>query len=835
MQNIYDFLEELCQKYAENIFWDNKITYREAFNLIKARAAFLQQEGYQKGDIIAVLAANSADWCISFLANTIAGCASLNLDTNLPLETLKTMISQVNTKAVFISDEFKDLKIADCKIYDITEHTAIDNAKNYQKPLLNENDLAILLYTSGTTGDPKIVQLTHANFFKTSRDACQHMKLTTYAFLNLLPLYHVYGLMANLGGAMAAGCSFVFQPSLKGPDILKSLKENKIEVIPGVPQLWEIFLDNIISKVKNTSTLKYGLFMFFLNNGHILKAIGLKKVVAKIFKPVHDVFGGNIRFFISGGASLKKQYLKFYNNMGFKIIEGYGLTETTGPACLTTLDQVIPGSVGKPVPGNEITIKNINDDGIGEIWMRGNAVFIGYYKNPEKTAEVFDNEGWFNTGDLGYLDKDNNLYITGRAKNVIVLDSGKNVYPEELEAYYQTSPLIKEIAVFGRKINDTEKVYAVIVPETPNASCFTEIKKELAEMNQKLPSYKIVSEFALSLEPLPRTSTKKFIIREIISLLEKKSFITGEEKNNIPQKEVSATNDKEKAIIETLQKLLNRNKFYEYQTLQDLDLDSLKTIDLIVKIEESLKITINSDAFTSLPNIKTIIEYLLSCPQNNGELENDLLAGKIKTRTVIIFNPLVELFILLGKFISNHFWQLKITNRDKLVLNNNIIVANHQSYLDIIWILASLSYAERKHIFMIGKKELSFLRFIFPGLRTIFIEKKGNVMGTLKAGADVLRLGKSLLIFPEGTRTMDGRLSGFKTGAAYLAFKLQKEILPLVIKGAYQIYPRQKRLPTFKTKYTGEIIVLDKVNPKKYNSVEDLNNGIYNMINQQLK
>ncbi len=192
----------------------------------------------------------------------------------------------------------------------------------------------------------------------------------------------------------------------------------------------ELFFTGLTAKI-GVGTTKYRIFIFFVNHAPLLKALGLGFLVRKIFDPVHAAFGRSHRFFISGGAPLKREYFTYYRNMGFRFIEGYGLSETTGPIAIPYYKNSMAGSVGCPIPGNEVKIRNINEDGIGEIWFRGDAVMKGYYSNEAANRESFDDWGFFNTGDLGRLDRKGNIYVTGRMKNVIVLDSGKKAYPEE--------------------------------------------------------------------------------------------------------------------------------------------------------------------------------------------------------------------------------------------------------------------------------------------------------------------------------------------------------------------------------------------------------------------
>lgn len=832
IKNLYIFYKHYCQKYSNNmLFTELNLTYAKVLPKVLAKAAFLQKAGYKKGDVIAILASNSPEWLMTFMAITSIGAISLNLDTNLKPELYQQMLDHVNTKAVFVSPEFKT-DFANQKTHPISFDKEIEDAKSFKEPEVQEDDLANLLFTSGTTGKPKVVALTQANWYKTAISGVKHLRLTEdLVVLCILPLYHVYGLIGNFMGEFAAGCSLIFQPSLKGPDILKSLADHPISMFPVVPQLLELFLDGILNKAKAQSNLKYNLLNFFLKNTQVFNSLGLGFLPKVIFKPIHKAFGPSLDYFICGGAPLKEGIYTAYKNMGFTVVNGYGLTETSGPVAGTNPLKTKPCSIGRPLEGNEIKIKNINDDGIGEIWIRGVSVMPGYYNNPEANNEAFDSDGWFNSGDLGYLDKEGDIILTGRLKNVIVLDSGKNVYPEELEAYYIQSPLIQDLAVFSRNINKKDIVYAVIVPANKNKNSYTEIKAELQRLNEGQPSYKIINQFAISFDPLPKTSTKKTIIREVVALLEKGAYQTDENKSAATQKLILASTPEEEEILNVVLAKLGQEHLYELQTLADLNIDSLKFIDFVVHLEEKLGIAIDSQKLAKTGNMKEMIAFLTNCSKKTGDsINQQIFKSKITTRTFFMLNPLLETFLLFVKFISKVCWKLKVINKELLTINNNIICANHQSYLDIMWLLTIIPYRSRKNICMIGKKQLSFFKYLFPGIPMLFVEREGNFLPTLKASSDLLRQGKSLIIFPEGTRTMDGYVGEFKTGAAYLAKNLNKTIIPITIKGGYEIYPRQKRLPNFIGKFQGRIFINQHIDPNRYKSVDELNLAIQETI-----
>jgi long-chain acyl-CoA synthetase len=835
MSNLYGFYKTTCDKYSDKILFDNKIKYGEALKLAEQRAAFLQSEGYKKGDVIAILAISNAEWVITYMAINCMGGIVLPLDVNLTKESFTAMMKRVKAKGVFISSEYKGV-IKGIKNYSVSIDKSMEKKKKFKAPKLSENDTATYIFTSGTTGTPKIVTLTHKNIYSTAESAAErsHMSVDDI-FLCILPLYHVYALIACFAGPFAHGASFVYLTSLKGPDIMKSLAENPITVFPAAPLLWEMFMDAILNKVKNESDFKYNLFKFFLNNGVFMRKIGLSFLVDKIFDPIHAIFGRNHRFFVSGGAPLKDKYRKYYKSMGFKVLEGYGLTETTGPVTLPDPDNNFIGSVGPTVPGNEAKIKNINDEGIGEVWLRGVSVMPGYFGNEEANREVFDSEGFFNTGDLGRMDKHGNIYLTGRVKNVIVLSSGKNLYPEELESFYKQSEAIEEIAVFARNVQGSDKVYAVIVPANKTEKSYGIVKDEINRLNKGLPSYKTVNDFAISFDKLPVNSARKIVYRDIIKLLEKGLFMESDTDNAVLQTVLTGTNPAETEIINILKKKLKTEKIYARQSLADYGIDSLGLVDLIVHLEESLHITIDGERIKKIQTMDEMLNYISSLERSGGEnIADRIFRSEITEKKLFMFNPILYFWIGLIKVVFRFVWKVKIINKEKLIIDNNIIMANHTSYFDIPMLVHAFTINNIKNTYAIGKVEVSSVKYIFPGMPVIWANYEKNTNEVFKKSSDLLRQDKSIMIFPEGTRTHDGAMHEFKHGAAYLAKNSSRLIIPVTINGGYDIWPPAKKFPGLLWKAKGSIVVHDKIDPADFKTVESLNAAIEKVIRSGL-
>jgi long-chain acyl-CoA synthetase len=822
MNSLYDFYESSCNRYTEKLLFSTGMTYGDAMKLIEARGAFLQKNGITKGDVVALLSHNSIEFCITFMAITAVGAVVLPLDPNLDRTKYQGMLKQVNCSNVFTTPEFKGC-FKRVKIFSTSLTDNLEKKIKFKKVNIRENDVSSMFYTSGTTGEPKIVQLTHANIFKTAHANAGFCRTTPDdMILCILPLFHAYALIAAFMGPIAHGSSICIQPSLKGPDIMKSLSENPITMFPAVPLMWEMIMDGIISKAKLTSKVKYRIFRFFLNYGGIFRKTGLSFLPDKIFARIHKAFGLKMRIMISGGAPLKKIYAQYYSNMGFKLVEGYGLSESTGPITVSSDGKNIIGSIGKPLKGNSVKLADVNSEGVGEICLKGDAVMPGYYNNEKLNSEVFDSEGFFHSGDLGRLDKNGNIFITGRSKNVVVLPSGKNVYPEELEGYYKESELISEIAVFEVNDRDEESVFAVIVPAVKNESSYVNIKAELERMNSGLPSYKKVNNFAVSFDPLPVNSTRKILYDKVRDGLKKGIYIKNENDRAVLQNELIAQNPEEEHIVSILKKRFKRQNIFARETFADMGIDSLALVDLTVFLEEKLSVSIDSERMKQVQTMDELLPYLAALEKNSGgSISHRIFKGEITEKPYPFFNPLLKFFILIFKITSSMAWKFNVINPEKLDLDGTIISANHTSFIDIIWVSIAIPAKSRKMVYVTGNKRFSFLKIIFPMIPVIWTDES-NTIEVLKKSADILRQGRSLVIFPEGGRSADGRMVEFKTGAAYLAKNLSRKIIPLSINGAFDIWPKQKSLPEFSGGLKGSITVGDPINPDDFKNAESL-------------
>ncbi len=523
IRNIYEMLQDVCSKNKDRLFFVRQNeTYSDLLKKVKQRAVLLVKKfGIKKDDTVAILSGNTPEFIKSYFSITALGAKVLMLDTGLSANEHLNMMQITNCKLVLAQKEY--FISGGPEVFDIESDDDTDE-KEFSAADAVREDIAMLSFTSGSTGKPKVVGLTHDNILSLGQGALFYKQVIHpgYTFYGFLPLYHIYGVVINIIAPLVLEGKLLLQPVLNPREFLKDFQQYHPEVIPAVPRIWEAFYKKIVEAAKEKHVYTIMRIVIYLRR--ILRTIGLGWVVQKVTKPVHDLFGGNTKVLVSAGATLKPSIRNFFESLDFVVGDCYGLTETTGPANFNFAFRMSDGSMhyAGPLPGNEIEIHNPDKHGVGEIWVRGNLVMPGYVDNDEANLNAFEN-GWFKTGDLGKLDKYGRLVVKGRKKQVIVLDSGKNVYPDELEDLYLQNEDILSAAVFEYVIKG--KIVPFGVFQVKPGTSLAKVAMLIKASNLKIAPYKWVKHFAITEEELPQTSAKKikhFAVRE---MLEKGEFL----------------------------------------------------------------------------------------------------------------------------------------------------------------------------------------------------------------------------------------------------------------------------------------------------------------------
>ena len=504
------------------------MTYSEALTKIVRTAGYLRSLGVDKGDKVAVCGANSPEWAVAYLGVLFTGAVVVPIDYQLKNEDIQNLLKASESRALFMDEEkldfFEKNSGKRVKVMSLAKDKGsyiFDLSANGDFPITpaGEKDLAAILFTSGTTGIPKGVMLTHQNFVADCFLAQANLSVyATDTFYALLPLHHSYCMLAVFIESISTGAEVVFGKRLAVKQILHDLKAARVTMFLGVPLLFNKVLAGIMRGIREKGKLVTGILQILMWKSGIIKKVFRINPGKKLFHTVLDKASlASVRICISGGGPLAPSVFRKYNQLGIDFVQGYGLTETSPILTLNPIEHYKETSVGKVIPGADIRIIDPDERGAGEIVVKGPMVMQGYYNMPKETAEVFTEDGYFKTGDIGYLDKENYLYLTGRAKNLIVTGGGKNVYPEEIENFFQLYDEIGQILVRGY-ISDpetkSEEIEALIFPNpdlipVPNGGTEERLKAIVDEVNKTLLPYQRIKRVIMIREAMEMTTTKK--------------------------------------------------------------------------------------------------------------------------------------------------------------------------------------------------------------------------------------------------------------------------------------------------------------------------------------
>lgn len=522
IKNIYEMLYKACTENSARIFFVRQgETYKDLLTAVKKRAVLLAKKfNIKKGDVVAILSGNTPDFIKSYFAIVSQGAKALMLDTGLSSSEHLNMMKYTDCKLALAQKAY--FIDGGPQMFDIETLDSVDE-NDFIATDVHLNDLAMLSFTSGSTGNPKVVGLTHSNIVSLGEGSKFYNPVIHpgYMFYGFLPLYHIYGVVINIISPISLGCSLLLQPVLNPKEFIKDFQKYKPEVIPAVPRVWEGFYKKIIDGLKQKRV--YWLVCTVVGLRSFFNFIGLGALVKKVTQPIHNIFGGRVKVLVSAGATLKPRVRKFFEKIGFVVGDCYGLTETTGPAYFNFQFKLPNGKTyyAGPLPDNEIKIHNPDKEGVGEVWVRGSLVMPCYIGNNEANVESFE-DGWFKTGDLGKFDNKKRLIIKGRKKQVIVLENGKNIYPDELEDLYLQNDEILAAAILERVING--KIVAYGVFQVKSGTSVSKVSLLLKASNLMIAPYKWVTHFAITEEELPMTSAKKIKHHEISAMLDRGEF-----------------------------------------------------------------------------------------------------------------------------------------------------------------------------------------------------------------------------------------------------------------------------------------------------------------------
>jgi len=481
------------------------LTYQALQERVHMFAGYLQQRQITKGERLMIWSASRADWLIAYFGALLVGMVVVPLDVNTKEDFLERIAETTEAKfLVTTQQQYNGLKQPPVPFIDL-DALPQGPLDSEQLPTINENDLAELVFTSGTTGQPKGVMLSHRNIASNAMAAVQVVDIrSSDRALSILPLSHMFEMTIEIA-LIHAGASIVYARTLVPDTLLKLFSSQRVTCMVLVPQALQLFLNSVEREVRRQHKEKQ---WELLHRSAARLPFGMRRYV---FGIVHKRFGGHFRFFVSGGAYLPPRLGQRWEEMGFRVIQGYGATECAPVISANPFHDHNLESVGKPLPHVDV---HIADD--QEILVHGPNVALGYWKNPEATTASFK-DGWYHTGDLGYLDTRKHLYLKGRKKNLIVLANGMNVYPEDVENVLQSDEAIRDAVVFGlMKQGQGPEVHAVLLLNDPGKA-----KTAVQQANKQLASHQQVRGFTVWPEQdFPRTHTLKVKRQDVLNKLQ---------------------------------------------------------------------------------------------------------------------------------------------------------------------------------------------------------------------------------------------------------------------------------------------------------------------------
>lgn len=816
------------------IFNDVDYSYKDLLVSAKYLGEMLNIE---KDDRVVIFSENRPEFIFAFFGVWEKEGISVNIDGGYTSDQVAYVLKDSEPKYMFTSSanleaalEAKEISGSNVEIINFDTVAVPESYKPEISGISTPEDekVIVILYTSGTTGEPKGVMLTFKNIMSNMK-AVEELKIVQPEdkILSMLPFHHILPLCTNILLPLYLGSLVVILKELSSDSIKGAMGKYKISVVIGVPRLWEMFHKGIMGKIK-ASKLIFTLFK-------ICEKLQNPAISKKVFKKIHEAFGGHMKLLASGGAKLDAEIMRDFTTMGFLMLEGYGLTETSPLISFNRPEAVKAGTVGFPIPGVEV---KIGED--GEILAKGPNIMKGYYKKPEATKEVIEEDGWFHTGDLGFFDG-KHLTITGRKKEMIVLSNGKNINPGDIETeLMKGSELIKEVAVVEHK----NHLLALICPDFDLAKTkgIVNIKEELKwqiidRYNITAPKYRKILETKIISTELPKTRLGKLQRFKLQSLIVEDIENEIEKEKKTIESDYVKTEEYEK-LVKYIEKLHDDVEVTSESHLEiDLGMDSLDNVELISYIESTFGVEISEEELAHHKLMKELADLI---KEKGGSFkEGDINWKKIFDSPV---NYPMPKSVNFGKFLGTLFFKpffstyIKLSKKgmDKVPNAPVIFVGNHQSMLDAFAFSQLLDSKSIEKTYYLGISihfQSKLKQWMASHSNIITVDMNKNIKESLKVSASVLKNNNNIVIFPEGARTRDGELQEFKKSFAILAKELNISVVPFVVKGAYELMPFGKSSPTSGKM---EVEILDPISPENY-SVEELVKEVKNQIENKLK
>jgi long-chain acyl-CoA synthetase len=771
-------------------------TYARIAEEANRLARELEARGIAKGDAVLLCGENSAEWIIVFLACLLRGVVIVPIDHASPMEFACRVAQEVGAKLIFRSRALKECPtVPSIELESLTTLTARHESSLYASPPLSRKDTLEIIFTSGTTAEPRGVVITHgnvlANILPLRREIQKYLRYEKLVhpirFLNLLPLSHVFGQMLGVFIPPMLAGTVVFLGSLRPAEFVDTIRRERVSVLVAVPR----FIESLQREVERQQqgdgkTEQFRQDLAGADGQHFLRRWWK-------FRRIHARLGWKFWAFISGGAALPQQAETFWNRLGYAVIQGYGMTETTSLISLNHPFRSARGSIGKVFPGMDVRV-----DENGEILVRGENVATAYRQNGQNLS-VAEADGWFRTGDIAEKDEHGRLYFKGRRKNVIVTSAGMNVYPEDVEKALRAQPGVRDCVVIGLEKDGNAEPCGVLLLNGSGSNAAAAIEAA----NQSLAGYQRMHTWYVWPEPdFPRTPTQKPILPRIHDAVQNAKRGTTND---------SLAADSIAGLIARITGRSVQSDCKDANLETDLHLSSLDRVELLSVLEERHQVDLNEAQFQDAATVGQLEKLLAQGSSSSIQHVYPVWPQNWVTtaaRLVIYYSLAWPATYLLAA--------PRIHGRENLrgLFGPILVVSNHVTYLDIAWILPALParFRNRLATAMGGERlarmrrpssSLSLLERLLEHLRYFLVLSLFNVFplpqqsGFLQSftfAGDLADRGWNVLVFPEGKTTEDGSISAFRSGIGLLARQLNVPIVPIYLRGLFDLKQQERIL-----------------------------------------
>ena len=803
---------------------NEQYTYADMRELATRAAGFLAGQGIKPGDRVMLVSHNAPEWGMTYFGVLKTGASCIPVDPESSVDEIVNFARAGEAAGIIIStklrDEHTELKakltaaalspriwIFD-EVFEIPDEQTEDERLALLPSRVTAQSLASLIFTSGTTGRPKGVMLSHRNLTSMVSMLSSVFDMTTKdGVLSVLPLHHTFEFSTGFLTPLSRGAQITYLPELTGDALARAIKNGHVTGMVGVPALWELLHRRIKNKLYERSDWIGKTADAMIKANAWVRDNTPFNFGPVAFYPIHEGLGGRIRYFISGGSALSETIQKDFQGLGFTILEGYGLTEASPVLTVTRPEnRMLTGSVGRPLPGVEVKISDPDASGVGEVIARGPNVMLGYFADENATREALV-ERWLYTGDLGKLDDDGNLFLVGRSKEIIVDTNGKNVYPDELEEIYANSPHVKELSIVGLPDGIGEKVACLVVADDEyditlsRAELRRKVEEHFREVSASLPYYKRVKVLQFTEDELPRTATRKVKRAEVTTMLE---ALGSNNKANAAAQTETAAGSETRWLVGIVSNVTNRpqSEISLNSRLAELGFDSLMFVELAAAIENAGGSITAPERLNEAQDLRELASLVSRRPgasaaregssaraesrrSEDEEIHVPSLVSRAGTRAGDVLQRLFY-----DRFLETHY-----EGRSNIPVHTNFIVAaNHSSHLDMGLTKMALAESGKDMVVLAAADyffDTKYKRAVMENFTNLVpMERTGSLRQSLRHASSFLNRGYNALIFPEGTRSLTGEIADFKPVIGYLALHTGVGILPVYLEGTHDAMPK---------------------------------------------